>query len=57
MTWNWSFDTPCKSLKGILVLFEEKGHTHETLASFTIPKYQKSLSLWRASQISYMPKE
>ena len=22
--WNWSFNTPCKSLKGILVLFEEK---------------------------------
>ena len=21
-TWNWSFNTPCKSLKGILVLFE-----------------------------------
>ena len=25
MTWNWSFNTPCKSLKGILVLFEEEG--------------------------------
>ena len=24
MTWNWSFNTPCKSLKGILVLFEEE---------------------------------
>ena len=23
-TWNWSFNTPCKSLKGILALFEEK---------------------------------
>ena len=23
-TWNWSFNTPCKSLKGILVLFEEE---------------------------------
>ena len=22
-TWNWSFNTPCKSLKGILVLFED----------------------------------
>ena len=22
--WNWAFDTPCKSLKGILVLFEEE---------------------------------
>ena len=24
-TWNWSFNTPCKLLKGILVLFEEEG--------------------------------
>ena len=23
--WNWAFNTPCKSLKGILVLFEEEG--------------------------------
>ena len=23
-TWNWSFNTPCESLKGILVLFEEE---------------------------------
>ena len=23
-TWNWSFNTPCKSLKGILLLFEEE---------------------------------
>ena len=22
--WNWEFSTPCKSLKGILVLFEEE---------------------------------
>ena len=55
-TWNWSFNTPCKSLKGILAL-KENSHMHETLASFTILKYKKSLSLWRASQISYMLKE
>ena len=31
MTWNWSFNTPCKSLKGILVLFEEeKPYTRDT---------------------------
>ena len=24
-TWNWSFNTPCKALKGILVLIEEEG--------------------------------
>ena len=41
--WNWSFNTPCKSLKGILVLFEEESHTHETEASSTIKKYKKSL--------------
>ena len=23
--WNWAFNTPCKSLKGMLVLFEEEG--------------------------------
>ena len=23
--WNWAFNTPCKSLKGVLVLFEEEG--------------------------------
>ena len=29
--WNWSFNTPCKSLKGILVLFEEEGsYTRDT---------------------------
>ena len=22
--WNWAFSMPCKSLKGILVLFEEE---------------------------------
>ena len=43
MVWNWAFNTPCKSLKGVLVLFEEESHTHKTRASFTIPKYKKSL--------------
>ena len=29
--WNWSFNMPCKSLKGILVLFEEeKSYTRDT---------------------------
>ena len=31
---------------------KKSDHTHETLASFAIPKYKKSLSLWRGSQIS-----
>ena len=40
--WNWSFNTPYSSLKGILVLFEEE-KSYETRASFKIPKYKKSL--------------
>ena len=29
--WNWAFNTPCKSLKGVLVLFEEEGsYTRDT---------------------------
>ena len=41
VTWNWSFNTPCKSLKGILVLFEEeKSYTRDT-GKFYNPKIQK----------------
>ena len=41
MTWNWSFNTPYKSLKGILVLFEaEKSYTRDT-SKFYNPKIQK----------------
>ena len=40
-TWNWSFNTPCKSLKGILVLFEEeKPYTRDTDNSYN-PKIQQ----------------
>ena len=29
--WNWTFNMPCKSLKGILVLFEEeKSYARDT---------------------------
>ena len=39
--WSWSFNTPCKSLKGILVLFEEENsHTRDT-SKFYNPKIQK----------------
>ena len=39
--WNGSFNTPCKSLKGILVLFEEeKSYTRDT-SKFYNPKIQK----------------
>ena len=55
--WNWAFNTPCRSLKGILVLFEEeRSYTRDT-SKFHNPKIQKSLSLWRVSQISYVLKE
>ena len=40
-TWNWSFNTPCKSLKGILVQFEEEvSYTRDT-GKFYNPKIQK----------------
>ena len=39
--WNWAFNTPCKSLKGILVLFEEdKPYTRDS-SRFYSPKIQK----------------
>ena len=50
MTWNWSFNMPCKSLKGILndqkgvlnwFCLKESSHTHETRASFTILDKEK----------------
>ena len=39
--WNWSFNTPCKSLKGILVLFEEEGSYARDMSKFYNPKIQK----------------
>ena len=41
MTWNWSFNTPCKSLKGILVLFEGEGSYAKDAGKFYNPKIQK----------------
>ena len=39
--WNWAFNMPCKSMKGILVLFEgEKPYTRDT-GKFYNPKIQK----------------
>ena len=55
--WNWAFNMLCKSLKGIRFCLRKSDHTHEKRASFTILKYKKSLSLWRANQISYTLKE
>ena len=39
--WNWEFNTPCKSLKGILVLFEEEGSYTRDTSKFYNPKIQK----------------
>ena len=41
MTWNWSFNMPCKSLKGILVLFEEEGSYARDTCKFYNLKIQK----------------
>ena len=55
-TWNWSFNTPCKSLKGILVLFEDEGSYERDTSKFYNPKIEKSLSLWKVSLINHMLK-
>ena len=39
--WNWSSNTPCKSLKGILVLFEEEKSYVRNTSKFYNPKIQK----------------
>ena len=39
--WNWAFSTPCKSLKGILVLFEEETPCTQDTSKFYNPKIQK----------------
>ena len=39
--WNWAFNTPCKSLKDILVLFEEEQSYTRDTSKFYNPKIQK----------------
>ena len=39
--WNWTFNTPCKSLKGILFLFEEEQSYTRDTSKFYNPKMQK----------------
>ena len=39
--WNWTFNAPCKSLKGILVLFEEGKPFSGDTSKFYNPKIQK----------------
>ena len=38
--WNWTFNMPCKSLKGILVLFEEEKPYVRDTSKFYSPKIQ-----------------
>ena len=38
--WNWAFDTPCKSLKGILVLFEQEKSFARDMSKYYNPKIQ-----------------
>ena len=39
--WNWAFNMPCKSLKSILVLFEEEGSYTRDTSKFYNRKIQK----------------
>ena len=39
--WNWAFNMPCKSLKGILVLIEEERSYARDTSKFYNPKTQK----------------
>ena len=39
--WNWAFNMPCKSLKGMLVLFEEEQSYTRDTRKFYNPKIQK----------------
>ena len=39
--WNWAFNMPCKSLKGILVLFEEEQSYTRDTSKFYNPKIHK----------------
>ena len=39
--WNWAFNTPCKSLKGILVPFEEEKQFTRDTSKFYNPKIRK----------------
>ena len=39
--WTWAFNIPCKSLKGILVLFEEEKPFIRDMSKFYNPKIQK----------------
>ena len=50
-TWNWSFNTPCKSLKGILVLFEEEQPYTLGTSKFYNLKIQKVIVEGKPNQL------
>ena len=54
--WNWAFNMPCKSLKGILVLFEEEQSYTRDTSKFCNPKMQ-NVSVIVDGQINYTLKE
>ena len=43
--WNWAFKGPCKSLKGILVLFEEEQSYTRDTSKFYNPKILQKVSV------------
>ena len=59
IVWNWAFNTPCKSLKGILVLFEEEKSYARDTSKFYNPKiFQRvSVIIIVEGKTSYMLKE
>ena len=40
-TWNWSFNTPARSLKGILAIFEDEEPWKRNTSKFYNPKITK----------------
>ena len=51
MTWNWSFNTPCKSLKGILAQFEEEGPYTRDTSKFYNPKKKSVIVEGKPNQL------
>ena len=43
--WNWSFNDTCKSLKGILVLFEEEKPYVRDMSKYYNPKIEVSVTV------------
>ena len=50
-TWNWSFNTPCKSLKDILVLFKAEQSFTQDMNKFYNPHIQKVIVKGKSNQL------